>query len=311
MWDDANVPDIPIPPLHLMQRVALRPADLPEMEKEFVLGGQVRHDAICSALPDDWSFAGKSVLDFGCGPGRALRWFRAEAEECSFQACDIDAESIDWVSRNIGPPFQFFVNEEVPPLPLLDGSLDLIYSTSVFTHLTDTWGDWLAELHRLLRPDGLLFMTFLGCDNFGPRYLPESWSEDQVGLTMVAINLDARGGSAVLLSEWWIRAHLQRGFEIVHMQTEGWGKLPDRNLRGQGMLLLRRKDCSLTAEEWLAPDPGERREWISAQFNLQLLRHEILRMRAEHEGSLHQRPVGPRPLPTRIRSKLSRVVHPQ
>jgi hypothetical protein len=77
------------------------------------------------------------------------------------------------------------------------------------------------------------------------------------------------------------------------------------------MLLLRRKDCSLTADEWLAPEPEEPREWISAQFNLRLLRQEILRMRAEHERSLRQRPIGPRPLPTRIRSKLSRVVHPR
>ncbi len=300
--------DLPVPPLHLMQRVALRPADLSDMEKEFVVGGQARHDVICSLLPDGWSFAGKSILDFGCGPGRVLRHFRSEAEECSFKGCDIDAESVDWISQNLGPSFDVFRNDEVPPLPLDTGSLDLIYSASVFTHLTDTWGNWLAELHRLLRPDGLLLMTFLGCDNFAPRYISVPWFEDQIGLTMLRINLDARGGSQVLLSEWWIHAHLERGFEIVHLQTDGWGRLPDRNLRGQGILLLRRKDVSLTVDEWLAPQPEEPREWLSAQFNLRLLRQEILKLRAEHEQSLHRSPVTPRPLPARVRSKLSRVV---
>ena len=38
------------------------------MEADFLQGGKGRYEMIRSLLPSDWSFAGKSVLDFGCGP---------------------------------------------------------------------------------------------------------------------------------------------------------------------------------------------------------------------------------------------------
>ena len=50
----------------------------------------------------------------------------------------------------------------LPPLPLEDESFDLIWSISVFTHLTDNSLPWLCELHRLLRPGGLLIATYMG-----------------------------------------------------------------------------------------------------------------------------------------------------
>jgi SAM-dependent methyltransferase len=236
---------------------------------------------ICSLLPSDWSFAGKSVLDFGCGPGRVLRHFTAEARECSFRGCDIDVECVNWLAQHLVPPFEIFANKEDPPLPFRDGSFDLIYATSVFTHLADTWADWLAELRRLLRGSGLLFMTFLGSAEFAPRSIGGEWADDQIGLTMVDIRPPAVGGSTVVVSDWWIRSHLTRGFDILDMRPDGWGAHSDRPGRGQGMLLMRRNDRVLSADGFLEPEPDEPREWLSAQFNLKLLRREILNLRAE------------------------------
>jgi SAM-dependent methyltransferase len=269
-----------VPPLHLMQRVALRPAAAAEMQAEFIAGGRLRHDTLCAALPAGWSFSGRSVLDFGCGPGRLLRHFQPEAASAQFHGCDIDAESIEWLGAHLVPPFKLFVNDEKPPLALDDRSFDLIYATSVFTHLTDLWGHWLVELHRLLKDDGLLFMTFLSSAGFADQYIHESWSNDDIGLTMLGIMPDAEGGSRVLISDWWIRTHLSRGFQLVDAKLDGWGRLPDRRGRGQGMLLLRRKPGDLSVAELLAPEPDEPREWSSAQFNLKLLRREILNLRA-------------------------------
>ena len=59
---------LPAPPLDLMQRVAVRRGTPAEMEADFLQGGKGRYEMIRSLLPSDWSFAGKSVLDFGCGP---------------------------------------------------------------------------------------------------------------------------------------------------------------------------------------------------------------------------------------------------
>jgi SAM-dependent methyltransferase len=250
------------------------------MQAEFIEGGRLRHDTLCAALPADWSFAGRSVLDFGCGPGRVLRHFQPEAATAQFHGCDIDAESIEWLRAHLVSPFKVFVNDETPPLALDDRSFDLVYATSVFTHLTDLWGHWLVELHRLLKDDGLLFMTFLSTAGFADQYIHEPWRDDDIGLTMLGIMADADGGSRVLMSQWWIRTHLARGFELVDAKLDGWGRLPGRRGRGQGMLLLRRKPGALSVEELLAPEPDEPREWSSAQFNLRLLRQEILDLRA-------------------------------
>ncbi len=43
-----------------------------------------------------------------------------------------------------------------------DGSFDLIWAVSVFTHLAETWSAWLLELHRVLKPGGILLATFMG-----------------------------------------------------------------------------------------------------------------------------------------------------
>ncbi len=61
------------------------------------------------ALPDGWSFDGKAVLDFGCGTGRTLSAFADLADRAEFVGCDIHAESIDWASKALSPPFTFFL----------------------------------------------------------------------------------------------------------------------------------------------------------------------------------------------------------
>jgi SAM-dependent methyltransferase len=287
-----------------MRRIALRPAPVSDMEAEFVEGGRLRRDTICAALPEGWSFAGKSVLDFGCGPGRVLRHFDSEADQCSFFGCDIDAESVEWLTGALAPPFRLFVSDEAPPLPLESESLDLIYATSVFTHLTDLWGEWLVELRRLLKDDGLLFMTFLGCDAFAGRYIDQPWSEDEIGLTMLRIVPPQEGGAVVLMSEWWTKAHLARGFDIVDVKADGWGARPDRAGRGQGMLLLRRKGGPLSAEQLLAPEPDEPREWASTQLNLKLLRDEILDLRRMQR----QAPAKPQTSHSSQRLRLAKLV---
>ncbi|MCA1697943.1 MAG: class I SAM-dependent methyltransferase [Actinobacteria bacterium] len=55
-----------------------------------------------------------------------------------------------------------FQTGEIPPLPQPDAYFDLVWATSVFTHISDHWSAWLLELHRLLKDGGLLIATFLG-----------------------------------------------------------------------------------------------------------------------------------------------------
>ena len=116
-----------------------------------------------------------AVLDFGCGCARVLRWLQpplAESTVTRFHGVDVDLACIEWC-RGALPGACFACNDPLPPLPFLDESFDVIYSISVFTHLDEQrQGDWLRELCRLLRRDGLLIFTVHG-ENAADMLSPE------------------------------------------------------------------------------------------------------------------------------------------
>ena len=99
------------------------------------LGAQTK-SAPLSLLPADWSFQDKRVLDFGCGAGRTLRQFFAEAQSAEIWGADIDVPSIEWLQANLCPPLHAWRCAPAPPLGLEPETFDLAWAISVFTHLT-------------------------------------------------------------------------------------------------------------------------------------------------------------------------------
>src|SRR4051812_39861518 len=137
------MPALPRPPLKLARRVGeLDPAD-PWGHYDRV--GAELSARIAGSLPPDWDWSGRRALDFGCGAGRVLVQFAAEAREAELWGCDIDRASVEWMKRRLEPPFHPFAVGERPGLPQPDGFFDLIWVVSVFTHLTDDWSGWLCE----------------------------------------------------------------------------------------------------------------------------------------------------------------------
>ena len=140
-----------------------------------------------------------------------LRQFLREAEQAEFWGCDIDAPSIAWVQANLSPPLRVFDNAFAPPLPLNEGYFDLVYATSVFTHIGDLWSDWLLELHRILAPGGRLISSFLG-EGMWEALIGEAYREEAVGMT-VRRHWTAQD-AWVFHSEWWLREHWGRLFDV-------------------------------------------------------------------------------------------------
>ena len=243
-------------------------------------------DGILDALPEGWTFAGKRVLDFGCGAGRTLRHFLDEASVGEFFGCDIDAPSIAWLEDNLSPPFTVFVNEERPPLPLPGSSFDLIWAISVFTHITDQWSAWLVELHRLLRDDGLLIATILGPGVSAEqgKTQPDPRAErgdaipadaDRVGMNVIHYGQSwNRLGPAVFHSEWWIREHWGRAFDVLSLREESSSGGP-ANPRGQGRVVLRKRAVEITPGELERIDPTEPREIEALRHNIRQLQYEL------------------------------------
>ncbi|CAN5872113.1 hypothetical protein BH23ACT12_BH23ACT12_00080 [soil metagenome] len=104
----------------------------------------------------------KRILDFGCGCSRTLLWMERIGKESELFGSDIDERMIRWSKDNV-PWATFSVNQPLPPLDFADGHFDLIYASSVFTHIDESYQDqWLAELKRITRPGGLLILSVHG-----------------------------------------------------------------------------------------------------------------------------------------------------
>jgi SAM-dependent methyltransferase len=267
---------LPFPPLDLLQRTGHMGDDDPVGAYDRI--GDGLRGLIESNLPDDWSWKGKRVLDFGCGAGRVLRHFAPEADEGEFWGCDIDRPSIAWLEQNLAPPFHPFVCEEAPSLPQEDGFFDLIYAISVYTHLTEDWAGWLLEHHRVLADGGLLFVSFLGEGMIG-QLTGETWDESRIGMNPLLHGHPwDEGGPITLSSSWWIRAHWGRAFDIVELKPHSGGEPPT----GHGLILARKKPVDgLTVEGLKALEPDEPREITALQHHTEQLRDETIRLRAE------------------------------
>ena len=113
----------------------------------------------------------QSVLDFGCGCGRTLRWFVERGQSWQLHGTDIDSQAISWCRNNLAP-VSFGVNKPTPPLEYSDDLFDLVLAISVFTHLDqDHQFRWLTEFSRILRPNGILLLTVRGYQTW--RDLPQ------------------------------------------------------------------------------------------------------------------------------------------
>jgi SAM-dependent methyltransferase len=204
-----------LPPAKLMRRVgwnvgAARPEDV------FAERGLLQWRLIAATLDQLGVKAGRG-LDFGCGVGRILRAAVGTPTEYELWGCDIDGPSVAWLAADLGGRGHVFQSEEWPPLPIEDQSLDFAYAFSVFTHLVDSWSAWLSELHRVLRDDGILLATVAGPGR--SEFAGELVSEDVMGMNVLypSASWDT-GGPLIIHSEWWLRAHWGRAFEIVELR---------------------------------------------------------------------------------------------
>jgi SAM-dependent methyltransferase len=103
-----------------------------------------------------------SILDFGCGWGRMIRFFLKDLEPSRIWGVDCLSGIID-VCKQTNKWCNFRVVDPLPPTTFPDGMFDLIYSYSVFSHLSeDAHKKWLLEFYRILKPGGLLIATTRG-----------------------------------------------------------------------------------------------------------------------------------------------------
>lgn len=244
-------------------------------QTQYLAWGKETRWALERALPDDWDWTGKAVLDFGCGAGRAIRHLLDLAPDCELWGSDIDPRCIDWDTKNLGPAASFVVNGEIPPLPFEGGKFDLIYALSVFTHLSPHWAGWLLELDRVLAPGGRAVLTIMS-EAMCEAVSGEPWDERNIGMNVYEEGQDwSFGGPMVLHSPWWIEEHWGRLFDIELLKARDfYGDSVEAGQDDQGVVVLRKADKTATVEDLERIDPAQTRE-------ARALYHDLLHRRAE------------------------------
>lgn len=103
---------------------------------------------------------GASVLDWGSGAGRLTRHFLKACPQTI--GIDIDRDNVAWCNANLKNG-AFYHVDLYPPTPFPDSSFDLIIANSVLSHLKlDAMRQWLKEVRRLLKPNGLALLSYHG-----------------------------------------------------------------------------------------------------------------------------------------------------
>lgn len=173
----------------------------------------------------------RNVLDFGCGCGRTLRWFAAQAHQVSFHGTDIDDQAVAFCKKAF-PAMEFAVNQALPPLRYRDGEFELIYSISVLTHLDEQYQfRWLEELQRICAPGGIVLLSVHGRHCWGnlPAQMVQAIERD-------GFHFCAAGAWKGIFPEWYqtafhteryVRDTFARYFEVLDYLPRGIGDFQD------------------------------------------------------------------------------------
>jgi SAM-dependent methyltransferase len=267
--------EMAVPPPELAAYVAACSDDDPVAL--YLEHGAALAQGLVERFPDGLELSGKRVLDFGCGSGRLLRHLLNAGTGATFEGTDIDAACVGWLEHHLPPPHRAFSNDAVPPLNRPERHYALVYATSVFTHLTHAWAAWLCELHRLLEDDGILIATVLDQAS-GPHFDEDPWDDTRIGMLVLGPGRPwSAGGPMVLHSEWWVRAHWGRAFEVLAFHP-GQG-----TVFGQAVVVMRKRRVEVTPEALERLEPDEPREVSALAHALRRAHDENVLLNTRHD----------------------------
>lgn len=157
------LPGVPAPELQMRWNGA-HGLDLLRQSKDFYVKVKDRYRRYGAVdLPDS------SVLDFGCGWGRLTRFFARDVQPGRLCACD-PVEDILEVCRSTRVPARLARSDFLPRALPFEDRFDLVFSFSVFTHISETAHEaCLDAIHAAMRAGGVLVVTIRP-----PAYLHQS-----------------------------------------------------------------------------------------------------------------------------------------
>ncbi len=99
-----------------------------------------------------------AVLDFGSGTGTSVPFARKYLPRARLTCLDVSAKSLAIGRARFGDQARF-LRFDGAKIPLPDGSFDIAFAACVFHHIArEEHVSLLREFHRVLAPDGLVFV---------------------------------------------------------------------------------------------------------------------------------------------------------
>ncbi len=141
-------------------------------------------------LPREW-FAGKRVLDAGCGSGR-FSWALASLG-ANVVAVDQSTSGVlhtERACREFGDRVRVFQHDLSKPLPL-EADFDLVWSFGVLHHTGDTYGAF-SNIAQLVRPGSYLFMMIYAEPTDDPGAFEYYANVERLRREVAAMNFDER-----------------------------------------------------------------------------------------------------------------------
>ena len=194
------------------------------------------------------------ILDVGCGQGRMARPLVEFLEGGSYNGFDISGTGIKWSQENYAdvPNFKFqhvpVFNKRYNPkgtvkasefvFPYDDNQFDLIFLTSVFTHMfKDDVANYLTQISRVLKPGRKALITwFLLNDrarNADAPFFDFAYDFDDVSKTTTPKNPEA----ALAFDETFVRALYDKsGLKLEIIEHGTWAR-PDSPFQLQDMII--------------------------------------------------------------------------
>jgi SAM-dependent methyltransferase len=188
-------------------------------------GGMLSAEAILTLVKGEIELSGAKILEWGCGPGRIVRQLErlGRGYGAKVSGCDYNRASIAWCASAISE-VTFALNELTPPLPFEESVFDMVYSLSVFTHLSEEMHyAWLKENLRVLKHRGLLLFTTHG-DRLKYKLLPLELAKYETGKIVVrASGKEGKRSYAAFQSPAFVKQKLLSsvpGIELVRHETQ-------------------------------------------------------------------------------------------
>lgn len=184
-----------------------------------------------------------TVIDLGVGCGRYAHHVRDYSHNESrfmgtYIGVDVDSEMLDWCRANF--PAERFRFHHSPhratsynrtadfdgyyKIPEPDGSVDFIFSTSLFTHLLEKeLKNYLQEAHRLLKPGRSMAATCFCLDYPPPTYGTRHTFRHRVGNAHVE-SLAQPEAAVAYTEEFLVACATEAGFTDIRIRSSrsGW-----------------------------------------------------------------------------------------